>query len=433
MSQHLTLSDRINITQALHERKPLAQIAETMGKSRSTISREIRKHIVSADEFPPHRVHNRCVYRKTCDRFGICEDKPNCTKKCSLCRKICNSICPSFVEEHCERLSRSPYVCNGCKERHSCVLRKALYRPDIAQEDYKRTLSDARTGYNLSPMELKNIDEQISPLIKNGHSIHHALVVAGDRITVSESTVTRLIKDHQLSAIRLDQQRAVKLKPRKKPRTEKKIDRLCRNGRTYDDYLNFIQNSPECGTVEMDTVIGELGGKSLLTMIFPKCGLMLALLCECHTAACVQHHIDYLYDGLGRELFCRLFPVILTDNGSEFSNPSAIETDSLGNQRTRVFYCNAMASWQKPHVERNHEFIRLIKGKGSSFNDLDQKEVGHMMSHINSYARPSLGDKSPIDVFSFLYGEETLQRLLHLVCQEEISPEKIILKKSLLS
>ena len=91
-----------------------------------------------------------------------------------------------------------------------------------------------------------------------------------------------------------------------------------------------------------------------------------------------------------------------------------------------------MASWQKPHAERNHEFIRLIRPKGASFDDLTQEKVGLMMSHINSYVRPSLGGRSPFEVFAFLHGQDTLERLLPLVCQSQIPPEQIVLKPSLL-
>lgn len=159
----------------------------------------------------------------------------------------------------------------------------------------------------------------------------------------------------------MDQQRVVKLKPRK-TNQQRKVDRHCREGRTYTDFLLFLEQNPGLSAVEMDSVIGKVGGKSLLTLIFPTSELMLAFLCECHTAACVQAKIDFLHEGLG-ELFPELFPLILTDNGSEFSNPLSIETNSSGEQRTRLFYCDAMASWQKPHVERNHEYIRLILPK----------------------------------------------------------------------
>ena len=138
-----------------------------------------------------------------------------------------------------------------------------------------------------------------------------------------------------------------------------------------------------------------------------------------------------MYEKLSTD-FNFLFEVILTDNGSEFSNPTAIEKAPNNSIRSHVFYCDPNASWQKPHVERNHEFIRKILPKGTSFNSLTQKQVGLMMSHINSYKREGLGDRSPFEVFAFLYGEKLLNKLLHLTCQEIISPNEIILKPTLL-
>ena len=430
MSKHLTLSDRIQIAADLELKKPLNQIAAELDKDCSTISREIRKHSVAVDKAAFGRIKNRCVYRYVCKLYGICKNEPDCTRKCSTCSQ-CNVNCDSFIEEKCKRLALPPYVCNGCDKLRSCVLMKTFYYADMAEQTYRELLSESRRGYNMTTLELRNIDSQLSPLIKNGQSIHAAFVTKGDSITVSESTVARLIKDSQLSATVMDQQRVVKLKPRKSKPTEKKVDRRCREGRTYADYLLFLEQHPGLSAVEMDSVIGRVGGKSLLTLIFPTSELMLTFLCECHTAACVQAKIDYLYDGLA-ELFPELFPLILTDNGSEFSNPLAIETDTDGKQRTRLFYCDTMASWQKPHVERNHEYIRLILPKGSSFDDLTQEKVGLMMSHINSYPRASLGDRSPFEVFAYMHGQKTLNLLSRLVCQTKIQSEKIVLKPSLL-
>lgn len=430
MSKHLTLSDRITISVGLQAQKSIHQIADELGKNRSTISREIRQRAIPSDKKPAYRIANRCVHRSSCDIRHLCHDKPNCTRKCSTCGK-CNQVCPNYSEEKCPQLSRPPYVCNGCSKQSSCVLMHLYYNPEKADKAYRDLLHEARKGYNMTTSELRNIDQKVSPLIKNGHSIHHAFVVEGDNLTVSERTVSRLIKDCQLSATVMDQPRVVKLKLRKSKKNAKKVDRRCREGRAIEDFRQFLENHPGMAAVEMDSVIGEIGGKSLLTLIFPQSELMLAFLCDCHTAACVQAKIDHLYEGLG-EQFHSLFPVILTDNGSEFSNPSALETAPDGTQRTNIFYCDPMASWQKPHVERNHEFIRSILPKGSSFNHLTQAQIGLVMSHINSYARPSLGDRSPFEVFRFLHGDDTLQKLLHLVWQTEIEPAKIILKPSLL-
>ncbi len=53
-----------------------------------------------------------------------------------------------------------------------------------------------------------------------------------------------------------------------------------------------------------------------------------------------------------------LFPGILTDNGSEHSNPKVIEEpDMLSGLKTRVFYCDAGKPYQKGVIEVNHELI----------------------------------------------------------------------------
>lgn len=97
--------------------------------------------------------------------------------------------------------------------------------------------------------------------------------------------------------------------------------------------------------------------------------------------------------------------MLLGDNGSEFSNPSAIEMDLQGNQRTRVFYCDPQAPYQKGAAENNHALIRRIIPKGISLDPFNQEDISLMMNHINSYGRPNLGDKTPYEVFASLYGE----------------------------
>ena len=40
--------------------------------------------------------------------------------------------------------------------------------------------------------------------------------------------------------------------------------------------------------------------------------------------------------------------------------------------------------------------------------NMKQEDINIMMSHINSYSRLDLGDKTPYEVFAFLYREEIL-------------------------
>jgi IS30 family transposase len=135
-----------------------------------------------------------------------------------------------------------------------------------------------------------------------------------------------------------------------------------------------------------------------------------------------------LWSQTGPDLYSRLFAVLLGDNGSEFSNPKALEIAPNGNLRTRVFYCDPRATNQKSRIERNHEFIRMILPKGTSFDRLVQADIDLMMSHINSYSRPSLGDKTPFDLFGYVYGADLLEAL----GLRRIAPNDILLKPRLI-
>ena len=135
-----------------------------------------------------------------------------------------------------------------------------------------------------------------------------------------------------------------------------------------------------------------------------------------------------LYDKLGRDIYCKLFPVILTDRGSEFSDPVPIECDRNGEQRSLVFYCDPSAPYQKGGIEVAHELIRRVLPKGTSFDNLQQEDIDLMLSHINSYKREKLNNRSANQMFSFLYGVE----ILHQLNIREIEPNDIILSPKLL-
>ena len=220
---HLTLSDRIKIESCLNDNYSFNQISKKIGKSRSAISREVRRNLVIVDKYPPYRIKNRCINRHTCTIYGICEDKPNCSRQCSTCSK-CNEHCSDFKEEKCPLLKSHPYVCNGCELRNKCVLKKSYYSAEKADKKYHEILSDSRQGFNMYMSEVKQVDNIVTPLLKNGHSIHSIYISNADKLTVSESTIVRLIKANMLKSTVFDQLRVVKLKPRKKNTdSEKKL------------------------------------------------------------------------------------------------------------------------------------------------------------------------------------------------------------------
>ncbi len=425
-NKHLTDWERLHIEQRLREGVSLKQIAAILGKSASTISREIRARAIESNKYAPYRIHNRCSKLNVCQKMQICSDKPNCTRKCSRCN-YCNAVCEEFEKRLCLRLYDPPYVCNGCFEESQCVLRKKYYLHKKAHEAYREMLVESRTGANITEDELLYLDELVSPLIQRGQSVHHIAAHNADRLEVSEKSIYRYVSSGLLKAKNIDMPRVCRIKPRKSKPVEHKIDSTCRIGRTYADFLAFTEVSG-APVVEMDSVIGRAGGKVLLTMMFKSCDLMLAFIRERNTSQSVIDVFNFLDETLGREVFSRLLTVCLADNGSEFSNPKALEYDAQGRPRTRLYYCDPFASYQKPNVELNHEFIRKLLPKGTPFDHLCQGDIDLMMSHINSYSREKLGDKSPFDVFGFIYGYNVLVKLG--ICR--IPANEILLKPSLL-
>ena len=433
--KHLTLDDRISIQKGLKDRLTFADIAASIGKDPSTISKEVRGHLIVKETGTRSRPFNPCMGRKDCilqrKACAECDQTYNFHNRdcyCALCGR-CNDACPDFIEEKCKILSKPPYVCNGCKSVRSCTLRKQVYDAKEAQKAYEENRSDSRTGIDLTPEELQRLDDIISPLIRQGQSIHQICVNNADDIMCDERSIYNYVDAGILSVGNIDLPRKVRYRKRRKKKTVH-IDKLCHVGRTYEDFQKYMEAHPDLNVVEMDSVEGKRDSlKVLLTLFFRDSSVMLAFLREANTARSVTEIFNALYSKLGRELFMKLFPVILTDRGSEFTDPAAIEFDECGERRTFVFYCDPQRSSQKGSIEVTHEFVRRILPKGTSFKDLTQEKVNLMMSHINSYSRKKLNDRSAYQMFSFFYGKDTLDTLNI----QSIDANEITLKPGLLA
>ena len=226
-----------------------------------------------------------------------------------------------------------------------------------------KTISESKTGIMSNEDDIARINGIISPLVRNGQSLHQIYLNHVDDLMCSEKTLYNYV-DAQLFDIRnIDLPRKVKYRPRYK-QPEFKVDRGCRIGRNYSEFKKFLEGNPETTIVQMDTVIGWIGGKCLLTIHFVETSLMLAFLRDANTSGSVIRIINAIDRVLGAKAFNKLFPVILTDNGSEFSNPKEIEyRDTVTCLRTKVFYCDPSSPYQKGSCEVNHELIRRILPK----------------------------------------------------------------------
>ena len=393
-NKHLSFDERLEIEKGLKYNLSFKQIGKNIEKDCTTVSKEIRNHITFKNSGAIGRPFFDCINRLNCPH------KPKGTK--------CNQkICEHYQKEICKNLSKPPYVCNGCPQKRVCTLGKQLYDAVYADKEYKENLIESRTGITYSEKEIENLNNILVPLIKEQkQSIHHAVINNKNTVMCSEKEIYNLINLGILKVRNIDLTRKVRYRTTSTNKTTYKIDKECLNGRRYSDYINFKNENPDINIVEMDTVEGIKGGKVLLTIHFVNCSFMLAFLRNHNDAQSVIDIFNSIENELKIDLFKKLFPIILTDNGSEFSNPLEIEfSDKTGEQRTQIFYCEPRRPDQKGSCEVNHEMIRRILPKGTSFDNLTQEDINKMMSHINSYKRKKLNNCSPIQLFRIMYGK----------------------------
>ncbi len=409
-NKHLSVSDRITIEQLLNSRHSFKAIGRELNKDCTTVSKEVKNHILFKKSGCMGKAFNDCSSRHSCSLTSLCAGNNCGNKPCKFCSR-CHYHCSYYSKEACPVLLKPPYVCNGCEKRQRCTLEKHLYSANYAHQEYQAVLSESRSGIAISEEEAAALDLTLSPLIRKGQSIHHICANNPDRIMFSEKSIYNYVDSGIFSARNIDLPRKVKYRPRKSRHDSFKVDKSCRMGRTYEDFQNYLNENIDVPLVELDSVEGRKGGKVLLTIHFVESQFMLAFLRDANTSRSVIDVFENLYWELGPDTFMQLFQLCLADNGSEFSNPTAIEFDLQGNRRAHLFYCNPSAPYQRGAAENNHEFIRRISPKGTSLDNLTQEKVNLMMNHINSYSRKKLGNFSPYEIFEKFYGIKTLEKL----------------------
>jgi len=424
--KHLSLDDRIFIEKSLDSNSSFKEIAKYLCKDPTTISKEIKKH--RQVKHPSSFVTpNHCAIAKDCKRVNVCRSTYSCSRLCKHC-KSCNSKCSDFQPKRCPTNSKAPYVCNGCDTKKGCRLIKYYYRASGAYKDYKTGLSLSREGINLLESDFKQLDHLVSPLILKGQPLAHIFASHEADIPCSRRTLYHYLNQNILAARNIDLPRRVRYKPRRHRSRSPQLNHSWRENRTYDDFASYLTLHPETSVVEMDTVEGEKGGKVLLTLLFRQSHLMLAFLLKNKTQEEVLKVFRLMEEALGTITFKQTFPLLLTDNGSEFINPELIENGIESLIRTSVYYCDPRASYQKGGLEKNHEFIRYFAPQGTSFDNLTQADVTRMINHINSTARDGLNGRNPFELASLLLDQSVIDYL----SLEPIPPDDVTLRPSLL-
>lgn len=393
--KHLSFEDRCVIEEFLNSNYNFSQIANRIGKDRTTISHEIKKHRFL-------RTTNKC------NNLPCCFD------------------------------SKPPYVCNGCSKFNFCKKQRYSYSHDVAYNEYLKVLIKSRSHLKITKEEIASINDVISPLmIHKHHSVNHVFISHSDILNFSKSTFYKYIDLGILNVRNIDLQRKFRFRINKEYsniQSREKCNPKIKIGRFYTDFKDYIEHNPNASIVEMDTVIGTSGGKGgkcFLTLLFRQYNFMLIYLLPYKQSKYVTQTFNFIKKLIGIDEFKRLFEVILTDNGSEFFDPESIEIDiNTGEKVSYIFYCDPSCSWQKGSIEKNHEYIRYILPKGSSFAGLTQDDCYLIASHINSTPRISLNNHSPYESALLFLGQNNIDKFnIKKIDNDDIDLSIRLLKK----
>lgn len=385
----LSLVQRSQLQTLLKEKDSLAKISVEMNLSRQTLYREILRN-----SFPI-----------SCDKPGLkssCINYLKCHKEKKSYRLECPSDCINYQPGRQYCLKKYPFVCNNCKKKKCCNFLHYYYDAENASNSYHQRINKANAFPKTDEKIIKQVNNIVSPLIKNGQSIE-AILMNHPELKVSSITIRNWIKnrilDCNFSELRMAGRRTQKIynyssNPNHIRLSEAKI------GHKYNDFRLFKSLHPNCLTIQLDSVIGNIDGvHSVLTIHIVEYKFQFGILLNSKESNEVYQKLNDLLsklksleDSSAIAVYSTFSECWLTDNGIEFDNILSLIDN---HKNLNIFFCHPYSSFEKGACERNHVLVRYIHFKGWSFDNLNQQDINVLFSNINSYPRLSLNKKTP--------------------------------------
>lgn len=368
---------------------------------------------------------------------AIKKDRTAISKEIRRNRFIRNSFYTPFNEKgiekainSCEKLKKPPYVCNNCPLKNSCSKYHLYYNAKVAQSHADNIKSESRKGIDATEEEINIINKNIVPLIKNKkQSVNQVYNNHPDILPFTKTTFYAYVNNGIINLSNLDLPRKVKYKKRKKTEEKNyKKDISILINRTYEDYVIRLDKNKNkrLNIWQLDTVIGlRSDQKCLLTFLFVETNFMIIRLLDKKDIYNVDEEFTKIKNSLGSELYKEVIDIVLTDNGIEFYDPIHIEYDlDTGEKLCSVYYCHPNSPEEKPEIEKNHEYIRYVLQKKSSFENLTKEDVQLLEDNINNIPRDILGGKTPYELTKEKYPE-----LIKRIGSNYIEPDDVTLNK----
>lgn len=148
------------------------------------------------------------------------------------------------LQKNCWRTWQEPFLCFQEVRRHLIFSPHYyddffFYRAKHSHDTSLELRSSSRSGINLSPEELDQLNRLVSPLIKKGQPLSHIFLSHMEDIPCCQRTLYSYVDKQYLSVINLDLPRKVRYKKRKKKQLDTPVPGYRKN-RTYRDLLDFL-------------------------------------------------------------------------------------------------------------------------------------------------------------------------------------------------
>lgn len=317
----------------------------------------------------------------------------------------------------CKKLKRWPYICNGCKKKYNnkCLCTKYKYDPENAQRNADENLINSRRGIDVNDEEYKKIDKIIKEGIDNKKSIYQIVIENKDEINKSTTTIYRYINKGLLTTKRYNLPLAETYKKRKhnKKYEYSENNKIDRTGHTYIDYLAYIHKNPGIYVWQLD-FLGNIktDNNSILSLTLPNLQFTLLDLIKNPNQTKVVNYFDELEEKIGTNAFIELIPVVLTDRDPSFTDIEGICFSKItGEERCKLFFCDAFKSNQKANVENINSQLRLHFPKGKTVDNYTRKDIKEINKFLLNKPLKSLSSYTPKQAFIRVFDEELFNKL----------------------
>lgn len=335
---HISLDERKIIERLLRKNTPKRQIARLLGRSITTIRKEIKRGSVEQ------------------------RTEVKTTKK--------DPSIPLYTSEN-------------------------VYFADLAHQDYIKQRSNCGCKCKALPCKrfLAYVEHQVftekwSLDAAAGYAKEHHLFKDSEMVTTQ--TLYNWV-DYGISTIKnID----LPLKVRRKTHTQKVRQHKRLYGRSIEERPSCIDDREEFGHWEGDGIVGKNGQGQFISLVERKTRFGILIDVGDKRSVRIVDVLDRLEKQFGA-LFRTTFKSITFDNGSEFADCKAMEKHG----RTTVYYAHPYSSWERGTNENWNGIVRRFVPKGTSFDDVQTSDLIRIQNVINNLPRKQFHYQTPKDLF----------------------------------